>query len=274
MYSQGHLIFIGISLILIIFGVQMCRKYRPPIDKLVQICFLLSLFLEAAKILTVIEIIPVVEPVVENGVLVYRGTGAYAPYIQREHLPFELCSLQIVFMFLELIVSNPVWKKRLLAFMYGTTIVGGMMALLFSSIAPEFETTAAFLTAPRAWEFYLYHAMIIVLGIAIGMDKDVNLRFSDCRWMMVILVALDCCMFYLNSIMSIPYYQGDTLVGMGYAINYFSSYDNFFGIVMDTKMKWICWLLFRIGLGALLIALVYLPFLGRKEDTPKTEGNA
>lgn len=139
MYSQGHLIFIGISLILIVFGVQMCRKYRPPIDKLVRLCFLLSLVLEAAKILTVIEIIPVVEPVVENGALVYRGTGAFAPYIQREHLPFELCSLQIVFMFLELIVSSLVWKKRLLAFMYGTTIVGGMMALLFSSIAPEFE---------------------------------------------------------------------------------------------------------------------------------------
>ena len=116
MYSQGHLIFIGISPILILFGTAMCRKYKPPIDNVVQLCFLLSLFLEAAKILTVIEIIPVVEPVVENGVLVYRGTGAYAPYIEREHLPFELCSLQIVFMFLERIVFSPVWKKRLLAF--------------------------------------------------------------------------------------------------------------------------------------------------------------
>ena len=274
MYSTGHLIFIGISLVLIIFGVSMCRRYRPPVEKLIQLCFLLSLFFEAAKILTVIRIIPVVEPAVENGVLIYRGTGAFAPYIEREHLPFELCSLQIVFMFLELIVSSPVWKKRLLSFMYGTTIVGGMMALLFSSIAPEFETAAAFLTAPRAWEFYLYHSMIIVLGIAIGMDREVNLNFWDCRWMAVILIALDCCMFYVNSIMSIPYYQGDTLIGMGYAINYFSSYDNFFGIVMDTKMKWFGWLLFRIVLGAALTALVYLPLTGRKTDAPETEGNA
>ena len=72
--------------------------------------------------------------------------------------------------------------------------------------------------------------------------------------------------------MSIPYYQGDTLVGMGYAINYFSSYDNFFGIVMDTKVKWLCWLLFRIVLGAALTALVYLPLHGRKADN--AEGNA
>lgn len=90
MYSQGHLIFIGISLILILFGTAMCRKYKLPIDKPVRLCFLLSLFLEAAKILTAIEIIPVVEPVVENGALVYRGTGAFAPYIQREHLPFDI----------------------------------------------------------------------------------------------------------------------------------------------------------------------------------------
>jgi len=36
MYSQGHLIFIGISLILILFGAAMCRKYKLPIDKLVR----------------------------------------------------------------------------------------------------------------------------------------------------------------------------------------------------------------------------------------------
>ena len=265
MFSQGHLIFIGISIALIIFGVVMCCLKKPPIEKLMLICFIISLVLEAAKVLTVIQIIPVVEPVVENGMLVYRETGAYAPYIQREHLPFELCSLQIAFMFLVLIVKDPAWKKHLLAFMYGTTIVGGTLALLFSSIAPEFETTAAFLTAPRAWEFYLYHSMIIVLGIDIGMDKRINLHFSDAKWLVLILIALDCSTFYLNSIMSIPYYQGDNLVGMGYAINYFSSYSNLSGTVMSTKPLFFRWLLTRLGLGAVLIILVFLPLLLRKK---------
>ena len=65
-------------------------------DRLIRVCFVLGLISEAVKVLCVVEILPVVEPAIENGVLAYRQTGAFAPYLQAEHLPLELCSLQIL----------------------------------------------------------------------------------------------------------------------------------------------------------------------------------
>lgn len=274
MFSQGHLIFLGLSVVLILFGVYMCRTRKPPLDKLIRICFLISLVLEAAKVFTVIQIVPVVEPAIENGALIYKETGQYAPYIQAEHLPFELCSLQIVFMFLSLVIKDRTWKKRIWALIYGTSIIGGTIALLLPSIAPEFATTAAFLGAPRAWEFFLYHSMIVVVGIAVGMDRTCGLRYSDMKWMMILVTLLDFSTFYLNSIMTVPYYRGDNLMGIGYAINYFSSYNNPLGIVVSTKAQYFVYLAIRILIALVLIPIVFLPFLRRKQKPAETEGKA
>lgn len=260
MFSTAHAIFILISSLLVLNGVLAIRGKKPALEKMIKVCFFLSLVSEAVKVLSVIEIIPVVEPAVENGALIYRETGAWAPYLQTEHLPLELCSLQILFMFLFLVIKNRRWRTMLLAVMYGTSIIGGVMAVVFASIAPEFETAAAFFSAPRAWQFFLYHSMIIVLGIAIGMDREYELHFKDVRYALAGAAGLDCISFYVNSAMSIPYYQGDTLVGMGYAVNFFSSYNNPLGIVMTDKSQYFLYLLIRLALAVLLILLVFLPF--------------
>ncbi len=70
----------------------------------------------------------------------------------------------------------------------------------------------------------------------------------------------------MNSIMSIPYYQGDNLVGMGYAINYFSSYNNPLGIVMSTKKAYFTYLLIRIAIALVLLPLIYLPLKFKKKE--------
>ena len=274
MFGTAHLVFIAISVVLIVFGLIMIRRKKPPIRRLIKVCFILGVIMEAVKVLSVILILPVVEPAVENGVLVYRETGAYAPYLQAEHMPFELCSLQLVFMFLALIIKNKKWKKRIYATMYGTAVIGGVMAILLSSIAPEFESAAAFFSAPRAWQFYLYHSMIVTMGIAIGMSEECDLHFRDVCAMLAAVLILDCASFYVNSLMSIPYYQGDTLVGMGNAINYFSSYNNPLGIVMSTKGQYFLYLAIRFVLACCITMLVYWPLTlkgkrNRKVDAPK-----
>lgn len=136
MFSTGHFFFILLSTAAILAGVAACKKIQPPIRKLLIVCLCLGLLSEVSKILGSIEIVPVVEPAVENGVLLYRETGAYTPYLEAEHLPFELCSLQILFMLFALLLRNPTWRKRLYALMYTTCIVGAGMAILFSSEAP------------------------------------------------------------------------------------------------------------------------------------------
>ncbi len=210
-----------------------------------------------------IELVPVVEPVVSGGAFVYRETGHYSPYLMAEHLPFELCSLQIVFMFLALLTRNKTWQKRLYSVIYGTALIGGVMAVLLSSLAPKYDSAAAFLTSPRAWEFFIYHSMIIVVAIYIGYSKECDIHFADCKWMVVAVVILDCASFYLNSILSVPVYQNDRLIGLEYAVNFFSSYNNPLGITVTEKWQYLIYLSIRCCMAVVMIPLVYMPLFFR-----------
>ena len=62
-----------------------------------------------------------------NGKLVYEETGTYVPYLEAEHFPFEMCSYQILFMTLALVMKDRGWRKRLYALMYTTCIAGAGM---------------------------------------------------------------------------------------------------------------------------------------------------
>ena len=94
MFSAGHFFFIALSLLLTFAAIIYCRKKNPSLRSVLKVCLGLSLFSEATKILTAMEIVPVVEPVVKNGILIYQETGKYTPYLEMEHLPLELCSFQ------------------------------------------------------------------------------------------------------------------------------------------------------------------------------------
>lgn len=263
MYRPGHIAFILISLALIALGLVVVKRRRPTVDRLIRVFLPIALVCEAIKLLTTIEVVPVVETVIVAGQITYQETGAFSPYLKAEHLPFELCSLQMVFMFLALVVKDPVWRHRLHSVIYGTALAGGLLALFLSSIAPEFETAAAFLTSPRAWEFFIYHSLIIVLALSIALDSRCDLRFGDIRWMALAVVGLDFASLYLNSLLSVPVYQGDELKGLAYAVNFFSSYDDPLGITLATKTHYLLYLAARYAIGAAIITLMYLPFLRR-----------
>lgn len=269
MFSTGHLIFIGISVLLIIVGVALCLKYRPPIDRMVKVCFVLALVSEVIKIFSVIEIVPVIDLVVENGSLLLKETGDYSAYMKMEHLPLELCSFQILFMFLILISKREDFKKNVYSVIYGTSIIGGMLALILSSIAPEFETAADFLSAPRAWQFFLYHSMIIVLGIYVGMSKECGLRFKDIKWTYAVLFGLIAMSLYLNSVMSVPLYTdaGNKVIGLTYNANFLSSYGNPVGTGAFTKGQFIFRSIKMLSIACASVFALYLPLLKRKEKT-------
>ena len=263
MYSTAHIIFIIISLVLIVVGVMICEKTKVTIPSLIKVCFLIALICEVIKIFAIIDIVPIVETIVEDGIIVYKETGRFSPYIKAEHLPFELCSYQIIFLFLARVVKNEVWKRRIYSLIYATALIGGTLAIFLSSIAPEYDTTSEFLLSIRAWEFYIYHSMIVVIAIIIARDKNNYLRFGDIKWTCIILLLLDIFSFYLNSIFSIPVYKNDSLIGLEYAVNYFSSYNNPVGIVLDTKKAYLTYLMLRFIIALVLIVVIYLPFLKR-----------
>ena len=263
MFSPGHLIFIAISFIMIISGTAICCYRRPPLDRLLKVILVVAFLLEAFKMLDVLEIVPVVEPFVENGRFVYKETGKYTAFLKAEHVPFELCSMQILFLFFAVFLKDEKWKKRFYSIIYGTAIIGGTIAILLSSIAPEYASAGAFLASPRAWEFFIYHSLIIISALYIGISKESDIHFKDCIWMIIAIVLLDYASFYMNAICSVPVYQNDRLIGVEYAVNYFSSFNDPLGIPMPEKWMHLIYLAIRAAAAAVLIPLVYSPLFIR-----------
>ena len=261
MFSSGHIVLIIFSAVFILLFSYLCLKYRPTVGRLLSICLGLSVLSEIIRVFLSIKILPVVTPVIENESIIYRETGNYAPYLEAEHLPFELCSYQIVFMILALILRNKTWLKRLYAFMYTSCIIGGGMGILLSSSLIELSGTAEILSSVNVWRAFIYHSMLIVMGMYIGWSRECNIGFKDIKWSFVFLIVLDSITFYINSMMTTPYYHGDTIVGIGNVVNYFSSYNNPLGIPMKNKVQWMTYLCIRFVLAVILIILVNLPLL-------------
>ena len=263
MFGPGHIAFIAISFALIVVGLGFLMRKRPTVEQLIKVCLPIAMVGEMIKLFYTIEIVPIVGAVIEYGQIAYQATGLYVPHLETEHLPLELCSLQMVFMFVALVVSNPVWKHRLYSIIYGTGLAGGLLAILLSSIAPEFETAAAFLTSLRAWEFFIYHAMLIVLALYIALDRGVDLRFRDIKWPYVTFLGLEFVSLYANSVLSVPVYQADELKGIAYEVNLLSSYHFGDGLTTASKTDSLLHLGFIVVSSIVALLLMYVPFLRR-----------
>ena len=268
-FSQAHIIFIIFSIFLFIVGTLICYKYNFPTDKVIKTCFFLALFSEISKIFMTMQIVPVVETVVENGALVYKNTGEFAPYIRSEFLPLHLCSLQIIFLFLAIVVKNTKWEKRILSFIYCTALIGGILAIFLSTIVSEYNNEVEFLTSIRAWIFYLYHVMIMVIAMVIARDKKIDIRFEDIKWSYIFLFFLDIASLYLNSIFTVPLYNNGMLMGITHVSNYFSSYQNPLNIQMTNKNAYLIYMCIRFVGIVILITLLYLPLLKRNKKRYK-----
>ena len=267
MFSQGHLIWIAISAVLIAAGTNTCLRLRPPLRRVLYFSLVLGILSEVIKVFSVTQIVPMVDPVIvtQDGAaaLQWIPTGEYTPYLAMEHMPLELCSLFLVFMLLALVLKDGPWKHGLYAVMFASGLLGGLLGIFASSIAGDFETTAAFFAAPRAWQFFLYHSMIVTVSIYMGFGGESGLCQEDWKKAILGLLLLDIPTFYLNSVLSSEVYLHDQVVGVTHRINFFSSYVNPFGLVLTEKWQWLAYLLLRVAVIAGLIRGLYR-LLGRK----------
>lgn len=268
MFSLGHMLWVVICALLIAGGLGLCLRLRPSLDRVLKVCLGLGVISEVVKVFCVVQLLPMVEPAVSGGELVYQQTGRFAPYMEMEHLPLELCSLQLLFMALAVFSRPGKWRTRLLAFMYFSCILGGGMGILFAAIAPEHPTTASFFCSLRPWQYFPYHAMLVTLGIWLGISRESGITFAHFPVGVAGIVLLDAATFYLNSVFSLPVYRGGEVIGVSYAVNYFSSYWNPLGIEVTEKWQWMVYLLIRGVLAIGLIFLTFLPLRRRERSAP------
>ena len=269
MFSTGHLIWIAYSAAVIAFGLFCCFRYKPTLNRLLTVCCGVSLASEFIKFFSTIQMVPVVKQAVEtiNGVptLVYVQTGEFAPYMEAEHLPLELCSLQIFFIFAARLMKEGKWRDRLLAFMYVTELLGALLGIVAASTMTydEYPTLLSYFTL-RNFQYFSFHSMLIVLGIYIGFGGELKIQKQHLLSTVLFLMSLDVVMFYLNSVFTQPVYSGMDLQGVSYHINYFSSYLNPSGIPFTDIRQWAMYLAGRFVFAVILIDLAFVPFGVRK----------
>ncbi len=265
MFSQGHLIWIAVSAALIAGGLFACLRRRPPLRRVLTVCMVLGVISEVVKVFSVAEIVPMVDPViVESGgsvLIQWLPTGEYTPYLAMEHLPLELCSLYLLFMLLALALKDGPWKRGLYAVMFASGTLGGLMGIALASIAGDFHSTAAFFASARAWQYFLYHAMIVTISLYLGLSEESGLVFADWKKAIIGLVLLDIPTFYLNSVFSSEVYLHNEVAGVTHRINYFSSYVNPLGLVLTEKWQWIIYLIIRAAGAVAAVVLLYLLLL-------------
>ena len=194
MFSTGHLMWIGISVALIVFGMVACLRRKPSEEHFLKICLAIGITSEAVKLFSVMRILPMVDIAV-NGV---------------------------------------------------------------AEVTVDYSTVREYLTSPRIYQFFLYHSMVVTLGLYMGFGPDSDVSLHGYKETMGLLLAMDVPTFYLNSVFSQPVYVAGKPEGIVYRTNFFSSYVNPLGLVLTQRWQWLAYLAIRLAIAAVLIAFLLL----------------
>ncbi|MBO6046210.1 MAG: YwaF family protein [Erysipelotrichaceae bacterium] len=260
MFSSGHLLWIAISALLIVGGIFACIKRKPDIDQMLTVCLGIAVISEIVKILSVVNILPMVTPTVDvaNATLDYVATGQYTPYIEMAHIPLELCSLQIVFIAAALWSKDDKWKRRFLSIIYATGVIGGILGIVLAYVTVDYTTVQSYFVSPRIWQFFFYHAMVVTLGLYVGICSDKPFSYHDFKGVVAALLSMDVISMYLNSVFSQAVYVAEKPVGLVYRANFFSSYMNPIGLVLTEKWQWMVYLLIRFAIAVVMISTLFI----------------
>lgn len=247
MFSIQHFIWIAICIVLIVGSCIFITKHQPSFVKFFNVVCVLSIISEVVKVLSMIEIVQLVD-------------GSYAPYLELNHLPFHLCSIQIIFIFLVRFTKNQKLRNICLGFMYPTCIVGALFAIALPSIYSGNITPSDSFTHPILYQTFLFHAMLIVIGFYIVKSKEIQLENKHYLTTLAILLGLSFASFYINSLFASVVYTNEVTYEVGHVTNFFFTYIPVLSsIVLDAKWKWLVYILVLLLLAIVLIGIMYIP---------------
>ncbi|MBQ2764706.1 MAG: YwaF family protein, partial [Firmicutes bacterium] len=122
MFSFYHILWLILCAVLICASVLLLKKYRLSLKQALTIACVVAICSELIKTMSVMQIVP-------------SGDGTmFFPYLELQHLPLHLCSIQILLILYCRFAKEGKVKEAILAFMYPTCIVGAFLALMMTSI--------------------------------------------------------------------------------------------------------------------------------------------
>ena len=248
MFSVQHFIWLLLCAVIIVGTCLLLKKYKPSLTKVLIGCFCVAAASQLFIILSEIELVPS-----QDG----EKLRLFLPY---SSLPLHMCSIQIFLIGIAIFLKNQSIRETLLAFMYATGAGGAFMAIIvatiFNSVTPEKS-----FTYPRAYEYFLYHSMLIVMGAYICMSGEVKFRPKHMLTTFLGLLGLAWSSIHMNSILSVPHYENGNLISVDYNTNFFFTFEPPIDIAITEKWHWYIYLLILLGLVLVFEAILFIPHI-------------
>ena len=262
MFTINHFIWLGICVVIIAAAMLWLSRKKPELKSLLSVCCAVCVASELIKTFSMMQMVPSAD-----------GTRMYL-YIEMSHMPLHLCSLQIITIFFARFARESNFKNIILAFMYPTCVLGAVMALAMPSIFSTSISVDQAFTHPLSYQFFLFHTMLIVLGLYIFTSKQVDIRPKHYWTTLGVLGVLAFVSIYLNSMFAVPVYDSQNLVSVEYSPNFFFTYRTPIGIKLTEMWHWYVYLAIIAALAVTLIAVFFIPVLVRSKKENKVIGFA
>lgn len=253
MFTTNHFLWMGISLAAILGSLALLRRRRLPLRTVLTALCVLAVLSEYTKVFSTVEMLPRAD-----------AEGLY-PFLDLGHLPFHLCSLQILLIFYVRFARPSAARDAVLAFMYPTCTAGAFFALLLPSIFPGSVAVSDAFRHPLAYQYFLWHSALIVLGLYIPLSGELRLTPKRCLTTCGLLTAAAFLSLYVNAACSSPVYVGGRAVSLDFVTNFFFTMQTPIGISLMNKGHWLLYFGILHVVGWSLVALLYLPFMCGKE---------
>lgn len=253
MFSWQHILWLIICLVSIIISVLYCKKNNVSLTKVLNVACAICIYSETSKVFSTIQMVSS-----QDGSII-------RPYIPLNHLPLHLCSLQILLIFYVRFTENKKMRERLLAFMYPSCIIGALSALLMPSIFTTSISVDQAFTHPISYQFFIFHTMLIVLGICIGLSNEIKWERKHIYSAILITLLLGFISIYINSIFASPTYLNGKLLYVDFWPNFMFTYDDPIGLNITTLNQWFIYLAVLVLLVIVLVTLFFLPVIKKNK---------
>lgn len=257
MFTIYHLIWVLICILVVTTARLYIRKHNVSLQQILPICCKLCICSEVVKTFSVIKMVPS-----SDGSLMY-------PYLELHHLPLHLCSMLIFVIFFCTYSQNQKWKTIAFGLLYPASILGGISAISLPSIFTSSVPVTQAFTHPLAYQFFLYHAMLIVLGLSIVKDPSTQVTSKNYGTTMKILLLLGFGALYTNAMFAYPTYENGVLKSVEYGPNLLFVWETPIGVKLHNLTEWYIYLAILISVAFLLVAVVYIPIFKRDRTTIK-----
>ncbi|MBE5996430.1 MAG: hypothetical protein E7240_03620 [Lachnospiraceae bacterium] len=253
MFTWRHFMWLALCFIFIAVIVCDYRRKRPSMIRVLTSACIVCAASELCKVFSVIELVPSA-----GGELLY-------PYIPLNHLPLHFCSIQLLIIFYTRFTKDEARREQLYAFLCPTSVLGGLMALFMPSIFSTTIPVEKAFTAPVSYQFFLYHTMMVALGLIILNSDEVKWNRKHMFSTVGIVLVMGFASLYVNSIMASPTYRDGKLISVDFWTNFFFTTMNPLGIRLTEKWQW-CVYFFLIGfLASGLIIAFYEILIFRRQ---------